>query len=159
MGARNGVNTGGIEHKMGIKGQATCVLNFDDAIAWRLGPKPHAAQARRETLVLRRHGGHVRDDECGAAGRGRAGHRAGRGRLSERHAYAHERRVGRALTGPKEPDKPADLEIVHPDVKRMLLHCRSFVEGARALACWTTLNMSIAIRSARTPRRRRCWPI
>ena len=40
MGARNGVNTGGIEHKMGIKGQATCVLNFDDAMAWRLGPKP-----------------------------------------------------------------------------------------------------------------------
>ena len=42
--------------------------------------------------------------------------------------------MGHALTGPKEPDKPADLEIVHPDVKRMLLHCRSFVEGARALA-------------------------
>ena len=59
-------------------------------------------------------------------------------------AYAHERRVGRALTGPKEPDKPADLEIVHPDVKRMLLHCKAFVEGARALACWTTLNMAIA---------------
>ena len=51
------------------------------------------------------------------------------------YAYAHERRVGRALTGPKEPDKPADLEIVHPDVKRMLLQARAFVEGARALAC------------------------
>ena len=59
------------------------------------------------------------------------------------YAYVHERRVGHALTGPVEPDKPADLEIVHPDVKRMLLHCRSFVEGARALAMWTTLNMSI----------------
>ncbi len=58
-------------------------------------------------------------------------------------AYAHERRVGRALTGPAEPDKPADLEIVHPDVKRMLLHSRSFIEGARALAMWTTLNMAI----------------
>jgi hypothetical protein len=52
--------------------------------------------------------------------------------------------VGRALTGPKEPDKPADLEIVHPDVKRMLLHARAFVEGARALACWTAFNMAIA---------------
>ena len=52
MGASNGVNTGGIEHKMGIKGQATCVLNFDDAKAWRLGPKPDAAQAGREALVV-----------------------------------------------------------------------------------------------------------
>src|ERR1700710_2431552 len=61
------------------------------------------------------------------------------------YAYAHERRVGRALTGPKEPDKPADLEIVHPDVKKMLLQAKSFVEGTRALAAWTTLHMSIAL--------------
>jgi hypothetical protein len=60
------------------------------------------------------------------------------------YAYAHERRVGRALTGAQEPDKPADLEIVHPDVKRMLLQARSFVEGARALSAWTTLNLSIS---------------
>jgi hypothetical protein len=60
------------------------------------------------------------------------------------YAYAHERRVGRALTGAKEPDKPADLEIVHPDVKRMLLQARASVEGLRALASWTTLNISIA---------------
>src|ERR1700744_3045873 len=48
------------------------------------------------------------------------------------------------LTGPKEPDKPADLEIVHPDVKRMLLQARAFVEGMRALCCWTTLNIAIS---------------
>jgi hypothetical protein len=59
-------------------------------------------------------------------------------------AYVHERRVGRALGGAAEPDRPADLEIVHPDVRRMLLHCRAFVEGARAVAMWTTLNMAIA---------------
>jgi hypothetical protein len=64
------------------------------------------------------------------------------------YAYAHERRVGHALTGPAEPDKPADLEFVHPDVRRMLLHSKSFVEGARAVAMWTTLNMSVA-RSSR----------
>ena len=58
-------------------------------------------------------------------------------------AYTLERRVGHALTGPKEPDKPADLEIVHPDVRRMLLHCRAFVEGARAVSIWTKLNMAI----------------
>ena len=75
MGARNGVNTGGIEHKMGIKGQATCVLNFDDAMAWRLGPKPEPPKPGEKRSSSRRHGGHVRDDECGAAGRGRAGHR------------------------------------------------------------------------------------
>jgi len=59
-------------------------------------------------------------------------------------AYARERRVGRALTGAKDPDKSADLEIVHPDVKRMLLQARSFVEAARALASWTGLQQSIA---------------
>jgi hypothetical protein len=64
------------------------------------------------------------------------------------YAYAHERRVGHALTGPAEPDKSADLEFVHPDVRRMLLHSKSFVEGARAVAMWTTLNMSVA-RSSR----------
>ena len=65
------------------------------------------------------------------------------------YAYAHERRVGRALTGAKEPDKPADLEIVHPDVKRMLLQARSFVEGARALAC---LDHAAACRIAHSTR-------
>ena len=64
--------------------------------------------------------------------------------MQNANAYAHERRVGRALTGPVEPDKPADLMIVHPDVRRMLLHCRSCTEGARAVALWTSLNMSIA---------------
>jgi hypothetical protein len=63
-----------------------------------------------------------------------------------------------ALTGPAEPDKPADLEIVHPDVKRMLLHSRSFVEGARALAMWTTLNMSIARSSGPMRKLQVCSP-
>jgi hypothetical protein len=59
-------------------------------------------------------------------------------------SYVHQRRVGHALTGPAEPDQSADLLIVQPDVKRMMLHCKSFIEGARAVAMWTTLNMSIA---------------
>jgi alkylation response protein AidB-like acyl-CoA dehydrogenase len=144
MGARNGVNTGGIEHKMGIKGQATCVLNFDGAVAWRLGPKPEPLKP-----------GEKRSSSAGMAGMfgmmnaarlGVGVQSIGLGEVAFQNgmAYVHERRVGRALTGPKEPDKPADLEIVHPDVKRMLLHCKAFVEGARALACWTTLNMAIA---------------
>ena len=84
MGARNGVSTGGIEKKMGIKAQATCVLNFDDAVAWRLGPKPKPAQARREALGLRGYEGHVRHDEQCAPGRRHSGHPDCRGRLSER---------------------------------------------------------------------------
>ena len=144
IGARNGVNTGGIEHKMGIKGQATCVLNFDDAVAWRLGPKPEPLKP-----------GEKRSSSAGMAGMfgmmnaarlGVGVQSIGLGEVAYQNgmAYVHERRVGRALTGAQEPDKPADLEIVHPDVKRMLLHARAFVEGARALACWTTLNMAIA---------------
>src|SRR5471030_945556 len=143
MASRNGVVTGGIEHKMGIKGQATCVLNFDDAVAWRLSPKLPPLKP-----------GEKRSSAAGMAGMfgmmnaarlGVGVQSIGLGEIAYQNAmaYVHERRVGRALTGPKEPDKPADLEIVHPDVKRMLLHCKAFVEGTRALACWTTLNMAI----------------
>ena len=148
MGARNGVVTGGIEHKMGIKGQATCVLNFDDAVAFRLSPKLPPLKP-----------GEKRSSAAGMAGMfgmmnaarlGVGVQSIGLGEIAYQNgmAYVHERSVGRALTGAQEPDKPADLEIVHPDVKRMLLHCKAFVEGTRALACWTTLNMAIA-KSAR----------
>jgi alkylation response protein AidB-like acyl-CoA dehydrogenase len=141
VAARNGVNTGGIEHKMGIKGQATCVLNFDDAVAWRLGPKPVPGEKRSASAGMAGMFGIMNAARLGV---GVQGIGLGEVAYQNANAYAHERRVGRALTGPKEPDKPADLEIVHPDVKRMLLHCKSFVEGARALTMWTTLNMSIA---------------
>jgi len=143
-GARNAVNTGGIEHKMGIKGQATCVLNFDGATAWRLGPKPEPlkpGEKRSSSAGMAGMFGIMNEARVGVGIQGIA---IGEVAYQNGYAYAHERRVGRALTGPREPDKPADLEIVHPDVKRMLLHCRSFVEGARALTCWTALNMSIA---------------
>jgi alkylation response protein AidB-like acyl-CoA dehydrogenase len=144
MGARNGVSTGGIEKKMGIKAQATCTLNFDEAKAWRLGPKPTPPKP-----------GEKRSGSAGMAGMfgmmngarlgvGIQGIAIGEIAYQNGYQYVHERRVGHALTGPKEPDKPADLEIVHPDVKRMLLHAKSFVEGARALAMWTTINMAVA---------------
>ncbi|MBV9550522.1 MAG: acyl-CoA dehydrogenase C-terminal domain-containing protein, partial [Alphaproteobacteria bacterium] len=130
-------------HKMGIKGQATCVLNFDDAKAWRLGPKPVPAKP-----------GEKRSSSAGMAGMfgmmnqarlgvGIQGIAIGEVAYQNGYKYAHERRVGRALTGPSEPDKPADLEIVHPDVKKMLLEARSFVEGARALVVFTGLHLSI----------------
>ncbi len=94
-GARNGVFCGGIEHKMGIRANATCVLNFDDAIAWRLGPKTRAGETGRETFGVRRHERHVRNDECRAAGRGRAGNLHRRSRAAER-----PRLRARAARGP-----------------------------------------------------------
>ncbi len=144
MGARNGVNTGGIEKKMGIKGQATCVLNFDDAMAWRLGPKPTPPKPGEKRSASAGMAGMFGMMNAARLGVGVQGIAVGEVAYQNGMAYVHERRVARALTGPADPDKPADLLIVHPDVKRMLLHARSFVEGARAMAMWTTLNMAIA---------------
>ncbi|HXC55159.1 MAG TPA: acyl-CoA dehydrogenase C-terminal domain-containing protein [Rhizomicrobium sp.] len=148
VGARNGVTTGGIEKKMGIKAQATCVLNFDDATAWRLGPKPVPPKPGEKRSASAGMAGMFGMMNGARLGVGIQGIAIGEIAYQNGYQYVHERRVGHALTGPKEPDKSADLEIVHPDVKRMLLHSRSFVEGARAMAMWTTINMAIA-RSSR----------
>ncbi len=148
VGARNGVSTGGIEKKMGIKAQATCVLNFDEATAWRLGPKPTPPKPGEKRHSSAGMAGMFGMMNAARLGVGIQGIAIGDVAYQNGYAYAHERRVGHALTGPKEPDKSADLEIVHPDVKRMLLHSKAFVEGARALAMWTTINMGVA-RSAR----------
>ena len=144
MGARNGVNTGGIEKKMGIKGQATCVLNFDDAVAWRLGPKPAPTKPGEKRSASAGMAGMFGMMNGARLGVGMQGVATGEVAYQNGMAYVHERRVARALTGAAEPDKSADLLIVHPDIKRMLLHARSFVEGARAVAMWTMLNMSVA---------------
>ncbi len=150
MGARNGVFCGGIEHKMGIKGSATCTMNFDDALAFRLGPKPDAAAAAK--------GEHQRSAGMAGMFSMMNGARLGVGVMGialaevaaqNGAAYARERLTGRALTGAKEPGKPADPIIVHPDVRRMLLHARSFTEGARAMAIWVSLQFAIA-RSSRS---------
>jgi alkylation response protein AidB-like acyl-CoA dehydrogenase len=142
-GARNSVSTGGIEHKMGIKGQATCVLNFDDAVAWRLGPKPEPVKPGEKRSSSAGMAGMFGMMNAARVGVGIQGIALGEVAYQNGYAYAHERRVGRALTGPKEPDKPADLEIVHPDVKKMLLQAKSFVEGARALVVYTAMKMSV----------------
>ena len=144
VGMRNGVSCGGIEKKMGIKANATAVLNFDDAIAWRLGPKPQAPKPGEKRSASEGMKGMFGMMNAARLGVGVQGISIAEVAYQNALAYALERRVGHALTGPKEPDKPADLEIVHPDVRRMLLHCRAFAEGARAVAMWTTLNMAIA---------------
>jgi len=143
MGARNGVTTIGIETKMGIKAQATCALGFDDAVAWRLGPKPTVSKPgeKRASAGMAGMFGMMNAARLGV---GVQGVSIGEVAYQNGYAYAHERRVGRALTGPQEPDQPADIAFVHPDIRRMLLHCKSFAEGARAVVMWTTLNMEIA---------------
>src|SRR6202000_3337578 len=144
MGARNSVNTGGIEKKMGIKAQATCILNFDEAKAWRLGPKPtppKPGEKRHSSAGMAGMFGMMNNARMGV---GVQGISIAEIAFQNGWDYVHQRRVGRALTGAKDPDQSADLEIVHPDVRRMLLHCRSFIEGARALAFWTTLQHAIA---------------
>ena len=144
LGSRNAVNCGGIEKKMGIKANATAVLNFDAATAWRLGPKPAPPKPGEKRSSSEGMKGMFGMMNAARVGVGVQGISIGEVAYQNGLDYALTRRVGHALTGPKEPDKPADLEIVHPDVRRMLLHCKAFVEGARALVMWTTLNASIA---------------
>ena len=135
-GAPNGVSCGSIEHKMGIHGNATCVMNYDDAQGWLVGEENRGLPAM---FVM------MNEARMVVGVQGLA--------LSEvayqnAAAYARERRQGRALTGAKEPDKPADPIIVHPDVRRALMSIRAFNEGARALVVWTSLQGDVAHRAA-----------
>ena len=123
-GPRNGVQCASIEHKMGIKASATCVLNFDDAKGWLVGA-PHQGLPAMFTMM---------NSERLAVGVQGLG--LGEASYQGAVAYARERLQGRSLSGAKAPDLPADPIIVHPDVRRMLLIQRATTEGARALAVW-----------------------
>ena len=121
VGARNGVRCGAIEHKMGIHGSATCVINFDDAQGWLIG-QPNKGLAAMFTMM------NTARLAVGLQGLG----------LSDRAyqnalAYSRDRLQMRSLSGAKFPDKPADPIIVHPDVRRMLLTCKALAEGGRLL--------------------------
>jgi len=123
-GARNGVACGSIEHKMGIKASATCLINFDDATGWLVG-EPHKGMRAIFTMM------NTERLAVGIQGLGLA-------EASYQGAVAHarERLQGRALSGAKHLDKAADPIIVHPDVRRMLLTQRAYIEGCRALGGW-----------------------
>ena len=136
LGARNGVSCGSIEHKMGIHGNATCVMNYDNATGYLIGEENRGLNAM---FVM------MNEARLGVGLQGLA--------LSEiayqnAAAYAKERLQGRALTGPKFPDKPADPIIVHPDVRRTLLTIRAFNESARAFVLWASLFGDISHRSS-----------
>ncbi|HEU4631771.1 MAG TPA: acyl-CoA dehydrogenase C-terminal domain-containing protein [Gemmatimonadaceae bacterium] len=130
-GTRNGVTVGSIEHKMGIKGNATCVLNFDGATGWLVGEPNKGLRAMFTMMNGARLG-------VGMQGLGLA-------EVSRQNAaaYARERLQGRALTGPAAPELEADPIVVHPDVRRMLLTMKAYVEGMRALAYWTALELDV----------------
>ena len=121
LGEPNGVRCGAIEHKMGIHGSATCVLNLDDAQGWLVGEANKGLVAMFVMMNTARLA-------VGLQGLGLAD-RAYQNALR----YARERLQSRALTGAKFPDKPADPIIVHPDVRRMLLTQKALVEGGRLL--------------------------
>jgi alkylation response protein AidB-like acyl-CoA dehydrogenase len=121
LGERNAVHCASIEEKMGIHGNATCVLNFDGARGYLIGP-PNKGLACMFTFM--------NTARIGVAVQGLAhAEQAYQGAL----AYARERLSMRSPTGPKNPDGPADPIIVHPDVRRMLLTQKALAEGSRAL--------------------------
>ena len=127
-GQRNTLKCGGLEHKMGIHGNATCVMDYDEATGWLVGEENKGLRIMFVMMNEARLG-------VGLQGLGLA-ETAYQFSLS----FAKDRLQGRSLTGPKNPDGPADPIIVHPDVRRMLMDQKVFVEGARALAYWTALQ-------------------
>jgi alkylation response protein AidB-like acyl-CoA dehydrogenase len=131
-GPRNGVSCGSIEHKMGIKASATCVMNFDDATGWMIGEPNQGMRAMFTMMNEARLG-------VGVQGLGIA-------EIARQNAliYTKDRLQGRALTGVKAPEKPADPLIVHPDVRKNLLEAKAFVEGARLLAVMVSLAIDRA---------------
>ncbi|MEE3320255.1 MAG: acyl-CoA dehydrogenase C-terminal domain-containing protein [Pseudomonadota bacterium] len=131
-GERNGATCGSIEHKMGIKGSATCVMNFDNAKGWIIG-EPNQGLACMFTMM------NYERLSIGLQG-------LGLGEVSYQSAvdYARERLQGRSATGAKNPNGPADPIIVHGDVRRMLMNMRAINEGGRALAAYVGMQLDAA---------------
>ena len=134
-GARNGVVCTSIEHKMGIKGSATCQLTFEDATGWLVG-EPHKGMRAMFTMM------NSERLSVGIQGLGVA-----EASYQGAVAYARDRIQGRSLSGAKEPGRAADSILVHPDVRRMLLTVRSYAEGCRALGAWVARALDDAARS------------
>jgi len=127
VGERNAVNCGSIEHKMGIHGNATCVMNFDGATGYLIGPPNKGLNCMFTFMNTAR---------LGTALQGLAHAEWG---LQNSLAYARDRLQMRALNGPAAPDKPADPIIVHPEVRKMLLTQKAFAEGGRALIYYCSM--------------------
>ena len=127
VGERNGIKAGSIEHKMGIHGNATCVMSLDGARGWLIS-EPHKGLAAMFVMM-----------NSSRLGVGMQSLGLAEVSLQNAVAYARDRVQGRSSTGVKQPDKPADSIMVHPDVRRMLLTCKAYTEGGRAMTTWTAL--------------------
>jgi acyl-CoA dehydrogenase len=134
-GRQNGVSCGSIEHKMGIHGNSTCVMNYDGATGWLVGTENKGLNAM---FVM------MNEARLGVAIQGLA-----QSEVAYQNAvtYAKDRLQGRAISGTKFPGKPADPIIVHPDVRRNLMSIKAFNEAARALVLWIALKSDIAHRT------------
>jgi len=132
LGVQNSFSAGSIEHKMGIKGSATCVMNYDSATGWLVGEENQGLAAMFTMMNYERL-------SIGLQGLGSAD-------MAYQLArdYALDRLQGRAANGAIDPSKPADAIIHHPDVRRMLLFVRAIVEGGRAFGSYVAHNLDIA---------------
>jgi len=135
VGKRNGVSCGSIEEKMGIHGNATCVMNYDEATGFLIGPENGGLKAMFTMMNEAR------------LGVGLQGLALGEAAYQAAASYAKDRLQGRSLSGAKAPDKPADPIIVHADVRRALMTMRAYTEAGRALLLSTALRADIADRS------------
>ncbi|WP_299046011.1 acyl-CoA dehydrogenase C-terminal domain-containing protein [uncultured Tateyamaria sp.] len=135
LGARNGVSVGSIEEKMGIHGNSTCVMNYDDAVGYLVGEEHKGMRAMFTMMNEARIG-------VGMQGLSQA-------EVAYQNAleYAKDRLQGRDVTGEKNPDGPADPLIVHPDIRRSLMDQKSFAEGARAFILWSATMIDAAHRA------------
>ncbi|WP_417239561.1 acyl-CoA dehydrogenase C-terminal domain-containing protein [Celeribacter halophilus] len=124
VGSSNGVSVGSIEEKMGIHGNSTCVMNYDEANGYLLG-EMHKGMRAMFTMM--------NEARLGVGMQGLAQAEAA---YQNAVIYAKDRLQGRAVTGPANPDGPADPLIVHPDIRRTLMDQKSFIEGARAFMLW-----------------------
>ena len=129
IGERNAVSCGSIEHKMGIKGSATCVMNFDGAKGYLIGELNKGLNAMFTMMNYERLSIGIQGIGCAEAS------------YQSAVAYARERIQSRAPTGAVQPDKAADPIIVHPDVRRMLLTMKALTEGSRAFSTYVGMQL------------------
>lgn len=131
IGSRNTVSCGSIEHKMGIKASATCVMNFDNAKGFLIGP----ANKGLNCMFTFMNSARVHTALQGVC--------SSEGAFQGAFAYAKDRLAMRSLSGPKNPEKEADPIIVHPAVRNMLLTQKCFAEGGRALVYWLASQIDL----------------
>ncbi|MCO5794431.1 MAG: acyl-CoA dehydrogenase C-terminal domain-containing protein [Blastomonas sp.] len=135
LGERNALSCGSIEHKMGIHGNSTCVMNYDGATGYLVGEENKGLAAMFIMMNAAR---------LGVGGQGLS-----MGEVSYQNAvqYAGDRRQGRALTGAQDANEKADTLFVHPDVRRMLMEAKAINEGLRALILWGGLQVDLTHKS------------